>query len=107
MGFVRKITGVQAQIDAANANADAQIKATKQAAADQQRSLMETAKAAADQQALLSQRNAASIKAEKVASTPLDSVDVSLDAGADTTGKRKATRASFGRNYGGGTGVSI
>lgn len=108
MGFVRKITGVQSQIDATNANADAQIKATEQAAADTQRNLMETAKAAADQQALMSQRNAASLKAQKVAETPLENVDVSLDTGT-TSQQRKQTRASFGRNYASAstTGVSI
>lgn len=107
MGFVRKITGVQAQIDATNANAAAQEDATKQAAARQQAELMASAKAAADQQAQMAARMAVEQKASDLASAPLESADVQLDQNSpdSVTATRAKRKAAFGRNY--SAGVSI
>lgn len=107
MGFVRKLTGVQAQIDATNKNADAQMAATVQASRDQQAALSATAKAAADQQSQIAARSAVEAKASEAASQPLDSADVQLadtptESVAATRAKRKA---SYGRNYAGGVSI--
>jgi hypothetical protein len=104
MGFVRKVTGVQAQIDATNANADAQTKATAQAAAADQQQLMQSAKATADQQAQIAARSAAESKASSAVSAPLEQADVQL-AGDGADAQRRSRKASFGRNY--SSGVSI
>lgn len=108
MGFVRKITGVQAQIDATNHNADVAEKATREAAAAAQAELMQTAKAAADQQAQMAARSAVEQKASEVASAPLESADVQLDQNSpdSVTATRAKRKAAFGRNYASG-GVSI
>lgn len=103
MGFVRKVTGVQGGIDAANRNADAQIQATKQAAEQNQQALAETARSAAQQQSMLAARNAAMDVARESVSTPTESVQVDL-AAQETPGTRRGRRAQFGR---GSTGVSI
>lgn len=107
MGFVRKTSGVQAQIDAQNKNADAQEKATKQAAADQQTALMSQAKATAEQQTMLSERAKAEEMASEIASAPRGTADVALSAPADepVAVTRRNRRASFGQGY--STGVSI
>lgn len=105
MGFVRKITGVQGQIDAAKRNAKAQEDATKQAAAAQAQALNASANAAAQQQAQLAARSAAEAKAASAVSAPLDQADVQLDDSGATTAARKSRRAVFGKNY--STGVSI
>lgn len=105
MGFIRKITGVQSQIDATNANADAQIAATQQAAQDNQAQLAETARAAAEQQAMMAARNAAAEKVKEATSTPVEDVQVDL-AAKDTPTARKARRAQFGKGAA-STGVSI
>lgn len=107
MGFVRKITGVDAQVDAARQNAAAQNAATKQAADQAQADLMNTAKASADQQAMLAARSVATQKAADVASVPVGQAEVQLsaDSGESTSAIRARKRASFGKNY--STGVSI
>lgn len=107
MGFVRKITGVQAQIDSTNANAAAQAEATKSAADSQQAALMQSAQASATQQAQLSARSAAEAKASTAVSAPLGKADVQLDTNPteSVSASRNRKRASFGRNY--STGVSI
>lgn len=104
MGFVRKITGVQSQIDATNKNADAQIEATKKSAELNQAALAETARAAAEQQAMMSARNAATDKAKEAISTPTESVQVDL-AASETPTTRRGRRAQFGRGV--SSGVSI
>lgn len=99
---------MQQQIDATNANADAQIAATKQSASDQQQALMQSAQAAADQQSQMAARQAVEQKAADVASQPLESADVQLDQNSpdSVTATRNKRKASFGRNYT-GTGVQI
>lgn len=108
MGFIRKITGVQGQIDATNANAKAQEDATREAARMQQQSLMESARAAADSQAQQAARMAVEQKAADVAGAPLESADVQLDQNSpdSVTATRSKRRAAFGRNYA-SSGVSI
>lgn len=107
MGYVRKLTGAQGQIDAARQNAAATEAATMQAAKAQQQQLIQSAKAAADAQAQASARAAAEAKASAAVSAPLETVDVSLDApvaeSAAVVKRRK--RASFGTGY--STGVSV
>ena len=103
MGFLRKVSGVQSQIDATNRNADAQIEATQKAAEMNQQQLAETARAAAEQQSMMAARNAAMDKAKDAVSVPTESVQVDL-AATETPGTRRNRRAQFGR---GNTGVSI
>lgn len=101
MGFVRKITGVQAQTDAANRNADAQETATKEATKNQAAALAASAKAAAQQQAQIAARSAAESLAEDAAKAPLGTAEVRLDtSGDESVVKAKNQRkASFGREY--------
>lgn len=102
MGFIRKITGVQAQIDAAARNADAQIAATQQAAINTQGTLNAQAKAAADQMAMQAAREAVADKAAAVIGQPLATAEVALE---DPTARpQRKTRGAFGR---GTSGVSI
>lgn len=107
MGKVRKITGVQGQIDAANRNADAQNAATKAAADAQAAALVASAKAAADAQRNAAARLAVEDKASDAASQPLGTADVQLDEDATTSvsARRNQRKAAFGKNY--STGVSI
>lgn len=114
MGAVRKLTGVDKQIRAANAQADAAIKnnelteqANKAAAEAQAQQLMQSARSAADTQAMLAARNSAEDQARTVASQPLATADVQLDADptASSAASRSKRRAQFGRNY--SSGVSI
>lgn len=107
MGFVRKITGQQKQIDAANRNADAQVKATEQAARDQQAAAAAAAIAAANAQRAAAERDRVTRAASDAASTPMGTADVALDAPeSESAGiTRKRTRAQFGKSY--GSGVSI
>lgn len=107
MGYVRKKTGVQGQIDAANRNADAQIAATKQAADQAQQQLMLAAKAAAEQQAMIAGRMAAEKKASDAAGQPLDVAEVQLDEAPTQSAiaAKRSKRASFGRNYSTGVGI--
>lgn len=108
MNFIRKITGVQGQIDATNANADAQVAATKQSAQDAQNQMQAAAQAAAAQAAQVSARDAAEQKAADAASAPLGNADVELQATDPTqtvTQRSRARQASFGRNYGGGVSI--
>lgn len=107
MGFVRKITGVQDQVDATNANAAAQERATTEAARAQQAALAASATAAADSQSQLAARSAAEAKAKDAASSPLATADVQLDANApdSVTATRAKRKAAYGRNYSGGVSI--
>jgi hypothetical protein len=107
MGAVRKLTGVDKQVEATNNQADAQTRATAEAAKNQQQALMASAKAAADQQAQLAARSAAEAQAATAASAPLQTADVQLDpdASESASGGRARRRAAFGKNY--STGVSV
>lgn len=106
-GFVRKITGATAEVNATNANTAAQVAATTQAANAQQSALAASAQAASQGQAQLAARSAAEDKAQQAASTPLGQADVQLgadqtDSVTSTTNRRKA---QFGQNYGGGVQI--
>lgn len=79
MGFFRKLTGAQQQVDAIKENAARQAEATRQAASQAQQQLMQTAKAAADSQALASARMVAETKASDAVSQPMAIADVQLD----------------------------
>lgn len=99
MGFLRKITGAQGQIDAAKRNAAAQEEDTKRAARAAESQMMQAAKSAADSQAMLAARSAAEQKASDAVSVPLASVDVSVDTEAAATSDVRRRRAKFGRDY--------
>lgn len=107
MGFVRKLTGVQGQIDATNRQADLQIAAAKQAADAQVAALNSASQAASDAQRLAADRARVESVAAASASQPLAVADVALDPATEGSalGTRRKTRALFGR--GAGTGVSI
>lgn len=107
MGYVRKITGVDAQAKATMANAEAQAQATQQASRDQQAQLAATARAAADQQSQIAARSAVEDQAAMAASKPLGTADVQLDADAaeSVSASRSRRKASFGRNYSGGVSI--
>lgn len=107
MGFIRKITGAQGQINAMNKQADAQISAAKQAADQQVASLNAAAQAAADAQRIAADRAKVESNAAELASQPMAVADVALSepqSGSAGTARRKV-RAQFGKSY--GTGVSI
>ncbi len=106
---VRNVTGVNDQVDALEQNAAAQERATQEAAARQTQQLQATAKAAADQQSMLAARQAAEQAASDIASTPLDTADVQLDANPteSASATRRNKRAAFGKNYTSSSGVSI
>jgi hypothetical protein len=108
MGFVRKVTGVQGQIDTANRNADAQEAATRQSADMAAAASRDAAQAAATQQAQLAARNVVQEKVAEVASAPLDQAEVQL---AETpTGSASGVARKRRAVYGTGaysSGVSI
>lgn len=107
MGFVRKITGVQSQIDATNANTNAQIDAAKTAADAQVQSLNASARSAADSMRLAADRERVAATAADAASKPLAVADVALDpAVTESAGAaRRRTRAQFGKSYGSGASI--
>lgn len=105
MGFVRKITGVQGQIDAAKRNAKTQEDALKQSAQQAEANAMSAAKSAADSQAQIAARSVAEQKAQDAVSTPLAQVDVSVDTDSTSTSDVRRRRAKFGKDY--SVGVNI
>lgn len=107
MGFVRKITGVQAQIDAQNANTNAQIEAGNAAAAAQAKALNASTQAAASAQEQAVARTKVEDAARQAASVPLAVADVALTdpaSGSAVAASRKK-RAQFGKNYSSGVGI--
>lgn len=105
MGFVRKITGVQKQIDVAKQNAKVQEDAVKQSAQLAERASMQSAKAAAEQQAMLAQRAVAEQKATDAVSAPLAQAEVSVDTDSASTSDVRRRRAKFGRDYSSGVNI--
>lgn len=107
MGFLRKITGQQAQIDQRARNADAQIAATQQAATASANAAIQQAKQVADNTKLVAERDAANTAAQDALSTPLDTADVQLqaDTGLGVAASSRKRKAKFGQNY--STGVTI
>lgn len=109
MGFVRKLTGADAQVKAMNKQADNQIKAAKDAANAQVAALNASAQAAAEAQRTAADRANVERVAAESASQPMAVADVVLDIaqpGSAATGRRK-TRAQFGTGYSSDSGVSI
>lgn len=107
MGFVRKITGQQAQMDAAQRAADQQAAAIKASSEQAARASRDAAQQAAQAQAAAAARNAAVGAASDALEVPLDNPDVQLAgpvpvSAGEATRKRKAT---FG--VGVNTGVNI
>jgi hypothetical protein len=107
VGYVRKITGAQGQIDAMNNNAAAQVSAAKTAADAQVQAMNAGAAAAADAQKQAAARGQAESLAVASASKPLATADVALDESlsGEGTGAVRKRRAQFGKNY--ASGVSI
>jgi hypothetical protein len=109
MGFLKKVTGVQGQIDAMNRNADSQIAAAKSAAQAQTKALNDAAQATAEAQAQAAARSQVEAAAREAVSKPLDVADVALDVptqGSSIAAARRR-RNQFGQNYDSGTGVGI
>jgi Tfp pilus assembly protein PilV len=104
MGFLRKITGVQGQINAANRNAEAQEQAIAQAEQQTVQTMQANAKAVADQQAQFAARQAAEAAATAAVSLPMEQAEVKLDEAGATSTSRKARRRKFGQSV---SGVSI
>lgn len=111
MGFVskvvKKVTGVQDQINAQNANAKAQVDATDEASQAQQAALAASAQAAAQQTAATAARTAAEQQASDIASTAVQtsSVQLSQNSTNGTSADDATRRAKFGRNYTGGASI--
>lgn len=107
MGFLRKITGMQGQIDAANRNAVAQEQAIEQSTQGTVASMNAAAEAAARQQREFAERQTAEAAAAAAVSLPLESAEVRLDEAPtqSATARRGARRRRFGQSA--PTGVSI
>ncbi|CAB4241398.1 hypothetical protein UFOVP60_49 [uncultured Caudovirales phage] len=96
MGWVRKITGADAQARNLTENAARQVEATKAAAADQTKQLMESARMAAEQQRILAEREAAGELLAKTSSLDTSTVDVSqAPPGAGSLAETQKRRAQF------------
>ena len=105
MGFIRKITGVQGQIDEARRNAAAQEAAVKQSAQQAEQAAMQSAKAAADQQAQFAARSAAEQKAAEAVAIPLATAEVEIATDVTSTQDVKRKRAKFGKDYSSGVNI--
>lgn len=104
MGFVRKVTGQQAAVDAANRQADEQRRALEQSSRAQASALAQQAASAARSTAMQVQRDAAQARFSDALNQNPDSVDVQLDDPA-ASGGRRGRRAVFG--VGSASGVRI
>jgi hypothetical protein len=104
MGFHRKMSGQQGQIDAAKENTRMQEKAAKQAAEAASASAQASAQAAADQQRNMQERAQVEADVKANLDKPAENVDVQIDApNTNSAGATKRRRATFGRNYGSDT----
>lgn len=104
MGKVRKITGVQGQIDAANRAAAAEAASLQQQSANQARAMAEQAGATARATAMTVAREAATARFRDGADVAQQEVDVQLDEGGSAGGSRRR-RAAFG--VGAGSGLRV
>jgi len=107
MGFMRKISGTQAQIDATRNAAELEAKnaeATARASAD---ALNQSSAAVAQNQRMLAERTKVEAAAREAVSKPLQSADVQLmENPTESTGAaQRRKRATFGR--GASSSVSI
>ena len=106
MGIVRKLTGAQAQVDAAKENNRIQEEAARKSSEAAASSAQAVAQAAADQQRNIQERAAIDAEISARNNQPAETVNVAVDApGANGTGATRRRRASFGRNYDAGTGA--
>lgn len=107
MGAIRKLTGVQGQIDAANRNTRVQAEAAAAAAEAAAAQAQAQAQAAADSQRNTAERS--QIEADITANLKApDQVDVQLDAAnTNSVGATRRRQATFGRNYSAGAGSRI
>lgn len=105
MGFVRKVTGQQAAIDAANRQADEQKAALDKSSRDQAAQLAANAAATARSTAQAIQREAATARFRDAVNAPMDQVDVQLDSPDVGASGGRRRRASFG--VGQASGVRI
>jgi hypothetical protein len=85
MGWLRKVTGAEAQIKAARKNEEATSAATKATAQANIKQAQEQALEAARQQQLISERAAVAEEAAAAVSLPLDTAEVRLDAPTDSS----------------------
>lgn len=96
MGFVRKLTGADSQSRTLNENAARQVEATKAAAAEQTKQLMESARMAAEQQRILAEREAAGEILAKSSALDTGTVDVAQAApGSASLAETQKRRAQF------------
>jgi translation elongation factor EF-G len=101
VGFVRKITGVQGQIDAANRAADMEAQAAMKAAQDSANATIAQAQSVATQQAADIARQKAVSEASATLAEPVAKAEVQLDS-TSTVSTAAATRkrkGQFGKNY--------
>lgn len=107
MGFVRKVTGVQGQIDATNRAADMEAQNLQQQAQANANALNQSAQATAQNQQMLAARAVAEDAARTQASQALETVDVATqDTPTDSTiGMARKRRAQFGKNYSSGVNI--
>ena len=105
MGAIRKLTGVQSQIDAANRNARVQEEAAQAAAKAAAEAAQVSAQSAANQQRNAQEREQIQADIAGRLAAP-ESADVQLgNANDNSSGATRRRRATFGRNY--GSSVSI
>lgn len=106
MGFLRKITGVQGQIDAAKQSARTQAAAAQSEAQANANAAVDQARQAAEQQALLQAREQASTQADALLSVAPETAEVQLDSATaeSATSVRRKRRATFGAGV---SGVAI
>jgi hypothetical protein len=108
MGFHRKMSGQQGQIDAAKENTAMQERAAKQAAEASAAAAQASVQAAADQQRNMQERAAIEEDVRTSMDKPIEQVDVQLNAAnSNSSGSTKRRRAQFGRNYGSGSSVKV
>lgn len=106
MGFLRKTFGIQAQIDAANRNADKQVAATETAAATAAAQAQEAARATAEQQQQMIERAAAERAAADAINVPMEQAEVRIGPQEGTLASRTRNRRQrWGQST--TTGVSV
>lgn len=108
MGWLKKVTGAQAQIDATNQNEQATSAATRATAQANINQSQEAARQAAQSASLIVERQAAADKASAAVSLPLDTAEVQLDS--PTTDSAAGAANKKRRAWGTGaysTGVNI
>lgn len=100
MGLLRKLTGVQAQINATTAAAESEAKNAEKTSRAQADALNQSAAAVAQNQRMLAERTKVEAQAREAVSKPLASADVQVaeNPTETTTASRARKRASFGKS---------